>query len=42
MTSQTRQQIIAIHILANVSKIKGNQAIKFGQLIKYSVRNTFL
>ena len=29
------------HIL-NISRIKSNQAMKFGQLIKYSVRNTFL
>ena len=33
MTSQTGQQIIAMPILANISKSKGNQAIDFGQLI---------
>ena len=36
MTSQTGQQIIAIHILSNISS-KGNQAIKFGQLIEYNM-----
>ena len=39
ITSQTEKQIIAIHILPNISKSKGNQAMKVGQLIKYSVRN---
>ena len=42
MTSQTVQQIITIHILANISRSKDNQAIKFGQLMKHSVRNIFL
>ena len=39
MTSQTGQQIIIIHILPNISRSKGNHAIKFGQLIKYRVKN---
>ena len=39
MTSQTGQQIIAIHILANISRSKGKQTMKFGKLIKYSIRN---
>ena len=38
MTSQTGQQIIAIHILSNISRSKGIQATKFGPLIKYNVR----
>ena len=42
MTSQTRQQIITIHILFKISRSKGGQAIKFGQLIGYNVRNIFL
>ena len=42
MTSQAVQQITAIHILLGISRIKDNQAMKFGQLIKYSVRNIFL
>ena len=41
MTSQTGQQIITIHILSNISRSKGNQTIKFGQLIKYN-RNIFI
>ena len=42
MTSQTGQQVITIHILTNISRSKDNQTIKFGQLIKYSVKNIFL
>ena len=42
MTSQAGQQTIAIRILPNISRSKGNQAMKFGQLIKYSTRNIFL
>ena len=41
MSSQTGQQIIIIHILPNISRIKGNQAMQFGQLMKYSERNIF-
>ena len=39
---QTREQIVIIHILLNVSKSKGHQAIKFGQLIKFCVRSISL
>ena len=39
MTSQTGSQIIAIHILPNISRSKGNQMMKFGQLIEYNMRN---
>ena len=42
MTSQPGQQIIAIYILFNISRSKGNQTMKFGQLIKYNMRNIFL
>ena len=42
MTPQTGQQIIKIHILSNISRSKGNRAIKYGQLIKFSQRNIFL
>ena len=42
MTSQPRKQTMAIHILPNISRIKGNQIMKFGQLIQYDMRNTFL
>ena len=37
MTSQPGQQIIAIHILPNILRSKGNQAMKFGQLIEYNM-----
>ena len=37
MLSQARQQIITVHILCNIPRSQGNQAIKFGQFIKYNV-----
>ena len=40
--SQTGQQIITIHILLNISRSKANQAIKFGQSIKYNLRKIYL
>ena len=42
MTSQPGKQTIAIHTLPNISRIKVNQTMKFGQLIEYDIRNTFL
>ena len=30
------------HVLANISTSKGNQTIKFGQLIEYNMRHIFL
>ena len=39
MTSQPGQQTIAIHVLTNISKSKDNQAMKFGQLIEYNMKN---
>ena len=42
MTSQPGQQTFAIHILPNISRSKGNQTMKFGQLIEYDMRNIFL
>ena len=41
MTLQTGQQEITKHILPNILRSKDNQAVKFGQLIKYSVRSIF-
>ena len=38
MTSQPGKQTIAIHIAQYLSSA-GNQAIKFGQLMEYNVRN---
>ena len=35
-------KIITIHILPNISRSKDNYAMKFGQLIKYNMRNIFL
>ena len=40
--AQPGKQIIALHILANISRSKDNQAMKFGQLIEYNTRNMFL
>ena len=42
MTSQPGSQIILIHILPNISRRKGNQTMKCGQLIEYNMRNIFL
>ena len=42
MTSQPCLQTIAINILPNISQSKGNQTMKFGQLIEYNKRNIFL
>ena len=42
MTSQTGQQIIAIHILLNISRSKGNQAMNVGQLTEYNMRDIVL
>ena len=40
--SQTAKQIIALHILHNISISKGKQTMKFGQLVEYNMRNIFL
>ena len=42
MTSQPGLQTIAIHILLNISQSKGNQAMKFDQLIEYNKGNILL
>ena len=42
MTSQLGLKTIAIHILPNISQSKGNQTMKFGQVIDYNKRNIFL
>ena len=42
MTPETGKQIIAIHILLNISSRKGNQAMKLGQLPEYNMRKIFL
>ena len=38
MTSQT----IVKHILHNISRSKGNQAMKFGEIMEHNIRNIFL
>ena len=42
MASQPGLQTIVIHILFNISQSKGNQTMKFGQLIEHNKRNIFL
>ena len=46
MMSQAGQsgwtKIIAIHILPNILRGKGNQTMYFSQLIRYNMRNIFL
>ena len=42
MTSQPGKQTITMHILPNISQSKGNQSMKFGQLIEYKKRYFFL
>ena len=39
MTSQPGTKTIAMHTLPNISRSKGNQAMKFGQLTGYNMRN---
>ena len=38
----SREKMIIIHILPEISKSKGNQTVKFGQLLQYNIRNIFL
>ena len=42
MTSQTGKQTIVIYVLPNVARHKDNQAMKFGQLREYNMKNIFL
>ena len=37
MMSQPDYQTTVIHILANISRSKGNQTVKFGQLIECNI-----
>ena len=41
MTSQPGYLTIKIHILPNISRSKGNQTLKFCQLIEYYKRDNF-
>ena len=40
-TNKLGLQTNGIHILPNTSRSKGNQGMKFGQLIEHNVRNIF-
>ena len=40
--SQLGKKTIALNILPNVSRSKGDQTIKFRQLIEYNMRHIFL
>ena len=42
MTSQPGEQTIATLIFINISRSKGIQPMKFGQLIEYNTRKNFL
>ena len=42
MTLQPGQQRITTHTLLNISRIKGNQTMKIGQLIEHPKINIFL
>ena len=42
MTSQPGLRTMPIHILPYISQSKGNQTLKFGQLIEHNKRNNFL
>ena len=42
MASQPGYQTIVVHILPNISRSKGNQKVKVGQLMEFNMRNIFL
>ena len=42
MNLQPGKQTIVIHILPQICRSKGNQTMKFGQLIEYNLRNIFI
>ena len=42
MSQPWRKQTIAMHILLNISRNKGNETIKFGQLIQHNMIIFFL
>ena len=42
MASQPGQQAIVIHVLPDISRSKGNQTMKFGQLIESNMKIFFL
>ena len=42
MMSQPSSQTVTIHILHNILQTKGNQTMKFSQVIEYNKINIFL
>ena len=42
MASQPGKQTITVHMLLNISRSKGNEIMKFGQLKEYNMRIIFL
>ena len=42
ITSHAAQQVTTIHILRSISRSKDKEAMKFGQLIEFNLRNMFL
>ena len=42
MTSEPEKHTITIIVLTHITRSKGNQTDKFGQLIEYNVKNLFL
>ena len=42
MTSSTGKQTITMHILPNISRSKGNRAMKFDKLVEYDMKDIFL
>ena len=42
MGKQRGKQTIGIQALLNISGSKGNQTMKFGQLLEYKMRNVFV
>ena len=42
MTSQPRQQTIAVRLLPNISRNKSDQTMKFGQAIDHNKWNIFI
>ena len=42
ITSQNGKETIRINILPDISRSKGNQTMKFGQVIEYNLRHILL
>ena len=42
MVSQTGQLIITINIIPNISRSKGNRAMRFFRLLEYNMGNIYL